>query len=141
MLLCKLVNHKRTETSLKHLFIWIGVGKTSLVHLITKASSITRPAQTIGCSVNVKVTSNFLVHFWSDLKQSLSYNLTLVMPNIFFKILFQHITYGSPSSSSNSIKGDADRDFFVELWDISGHDRYRDCRSLFYTQINGKILN
>ncbi|XP_010681069.2 small GTPase LIP1 [Beta vulgaris subsp. vulgaris] len=82
-----------------------GVGKTSLVHLITKASSITRPAQTIGCSVNVK-----------------------------------HITYGSPSSSSNSIKGDADRDFFVELWDISGHDRYRDCRSLFYTQINGVIF-
>lgn len=82
-----------------------GVGKTSLVHLIIKGSSVTRPPQTIGCSVNVK-----------------------------------HITYGSPSSSSNSIKGDAERDFFVELWDISGHDRYKECRSLFYSQINGVIF-
>ncbi|KAL2907258.1 Small GTPase LIP1 [Bienertia sinuspersici] len=82
-----------------------GVGKTSLVHLMTKGSSTTRPSRTIGCSVNVK-----------------------------------HITYGNPSSSSNSIKGDAERDFFVELWDISGHDRYKDCRSLFYTQINGKMF-
>jgi hypothetical protein len=49
----------------------------------------------------------------------------------------QHITYGSPGSSSNVIKGDAERNFFVELWDVSGHDRYRDCRSLFYSQING----
>jgi hypothetical protein len=50
---------------------------------------------------------------------------------------FQHITYGSSGSSSNIIKGDAERNFFVELWDVSGHDRYRDCRSLFYSQING----
>lgn len=82
-----------------------GVGKTSLVHLITKGSTITRPSRTIGCSVNVK-----------------------------------HITHGSPSSSSSSIKGDSERDFFVELWDISGHERYKDCRSLFYTQINGVIF-
>lgn len=39
-----------------------GVGKTSLVDLITKGSSITRPSQTIGCSVNVKVVLKFLVH-------------------------------------------------------------------------------
>lgn len=52
----------------------------------------------------------------------------------------KHITYGSAGSSSNSIKGDAERDFFVELWDISGHERYKDCRSLFYTQINGVIF-
>ncbi|XP_043698117.1 small GTPase LIP1-like [Telopea speciosissima] len=82
-----------------------GVGKTSLVHLIVKGSSISRPPQTIGCSVGVK-----------------------------------HTTYGSPSSSSNSIKGDAESDFFVELWDISGHERYKDCRSLFYSQINGVIF-
>ncbi|XP_010925355.1 small GTPase LIP1 isoform X2 [Elaeis guineensis] len=82
-----------------------GVGKTSLVHLIVKSSSIARPPQTIGCTVSVK-----------------------------------HITYGSASSSSNSIKGDAERDFFVELWDVSGHERYKDCRSLFYTQINGVIF-
>ncbi|XP_043722645.1 small GTPase LIP1-like [Telopea speciosissima] len=82
-----------------------GVGKTSLVHLIVKGSSISRPPQTIGCSVGVK-----------------------------------HTTYGSPSSSSNSIKGDAERDFFVELWDVSGHERYKDCRSLFYSQINGVIF-
>ncbi|XP_073110946.1 small GTPase LIP1 [Elaeis guineensis] len=82
-----------------------GVGKTSLVHLIVKDSSIARPPQTIGCTVSVK-----------------------------------HITYGSAGSSSNSIKGDAERDFFVELWDVSGHERYKDCRSLFYAQINGVIF-
>ncbi|KAM0945452.1 putative sigma-54 interaction domain, ATP-binding site 1 [Dioscorea sansibarensis] len=52
----------------------------------------------------------------------------------------KHITYGSSGSSSNSIKGDAERDFFVELWDVSGHERYKDCRSLFYAQINGVIF-
>ncbi|XP_020241445.1 small GTPase LIP1 isoform X2 [Asparagus officinalis] len=52
----------------------------------------------------------------------------------------KHITHGSGGSSSNSIKGDAERDFFVELWDIPGHERYKDCRSLFYTQINGVIF-
>ncbi|URE44903.1 GTP-binding protein [Musa troglodytarum] len=82
-----------------------GVGKTSLVHLILKGSSIARPPQTVGCTVGVK-----------------------------------HISYGSAGSSSNSIKGDAQRDFFVELWDVSGHERYKDCRSLFYTQINGVIF-
>lgn len=82
-----------------------GVGKTSLVHLIVKGSSISRPSQTIGCAVGVK-----------------------------------HTTYGNSGSSSSSLKGDAERDFFVELWDVSGHDRYKDCRSLFYSQINGVIF-
>ncbi|KAJ8464744.1 hypothetical protein OPV22_027296 [Ensete ventricosum] len=82
-----------------------GVGKTSLVHLILKGSSIARPSQTVGCTVGVK-----------------------------------HVSYGSVSSSSNSIKSDTQRDFFVELWDISGHERYKDCRSLFYSQINGVIF-
>ncbi|KAJ0096713.1 hypothetical protein Patl1_27607 [Pistacia atlantica] len=80
-----------------------GVGKTSLVHLIVKGSSVARPSQTIGCTVGVK-----------------------------------HITYGNSGSSSNSIKGDSERDFFIELWDVSGHERYKDCRSLFYSQINGE---
>ncbi|XP_010520077.1 PREDICTED: uncharacterized GTP-binding protein At5g64813 [Tarenaya hassleriana] len=82
-----------------------GVGKSSLVHLIVKGSSITRPSQTIGCTVGIK-----------------------------------HITYASPASSSSSIKGDSERDFFVELWDVSGHERYKDCHSLFYSQINGVIF-
>ncbi|KAH7851691.1 hypothetical protein Vadar_015403 [Vaccinium darrowii] len=82
-----------------------GVGKTSLVHLILKGSSISSPSQTIGCTVGVK-----------------------------------HTTYGSSGSSSNSIKGDSERDFFVELWDVSGHDLYKDCRSLFYSHINGVIF-
>ncbi|PKI33442.1 hypothetical protein CRG98_046173 [Punica granatum] len=82
-----------------------GVGKTSLVHLIVNGSAISRPSQTIGCTVGVK-----------------------------------HITYGNSGSSSSSITGDAERDFFVELWDVSGHDRYKDCRSLFYSQINGVIF-
>ncbi|KAF7137716.1 hypothetical protein RHSIM_Rhsim07G0116100 [Rhododendron simsii] len=51
-----------------------------------------------------------------------------------------HTTYGNSGSSSNSIKGDGDRNFFVELWDVSGHDRYKDCRSLFYSHINGVIF-
>ncbi|KAG6768355.1 hypothetical protein POTOM_027267 [Populus tomentosa] len=52
----------------------------------------------------------------------------------------KHISYGNSSSSSSNIKGDSERDFFVELWDVSGHDRYKDCRSLFYSQINGVIF-
>lgn len=52
----------------------------------------------------------------------------------------KHFTYGTPSSSSDSIKGDKDREFFVELWDVSGHERYTDCRSIFYSQINGVIF-
>lgn len=52
----------------------------------------------------------------------------------------KHITYGRPSSSSNSIKSDSERDFFVELWEVSGHKRYKKCRSIFYSQINGVIF-
>ncbi|XP_044489187.1 small GTPase LIP1-like isoform X4 [Mangifera indica] len=52
----------------------------------------------------------------------------------------KHITYGNTGGSSNSIKGDSERDFFIELWDVSGHERYKDCRSLFYSQINGVIF-
>ncbi|XP_022774885.1 small GTPase LIP1-like [Durio zibethinus] len=52
----------------------------------------------------------------------------------------KHTTYGSPGSSSSSLKGDAERDFFIELWDVSGHERYKDCRSLFYSKINGVIF-
>ena len=33
-----------------------GVGKSSLVHLILKSSAIARPAQTVGCTVGVKVS-------------------------------------------------------------------------------------
>ncbi|KAJ9670886.1 hypothetical protein PVL29_027058 [Vitis rotundifolia] len=82
-----------------------GVGKTSLVHLLVKGSSIAQPPQTVGCTVGVK-----------------------------------HTAYGNSGSSSNSIKGDSERDFFIELWDVSGHDRYKECRSLFYSQINGVIF-
>lgn len=52
----------------------------------------------------------------------------------------KHTTYGTSGSSSNSNKGDMERDFFVELWDVSGHERYKDCRSLFNSQINGIIF-
>ncbi|KAI4325879.1 hypothetical protein MLD38_031243 [Melastoma candidum] len=82
-----------------------GVGKTSLVNLIVKGSSISRPPQTIGCSISLK-----------------------------------HITYGSPGSSSSSFSGDNDREIFIEIWDICGHERYKDCRTLFYSQINGVIF-
>ncbi|KAM1332232.1 hypothetical protein ACFX13_045404 [Malus domestica] len=34
-----------------------GVGKTALVHLMVKGSSITRPPQTVGCTVGVKHTT------------------------------------------------------------------------------------
>ncbi|XP_047309199.1 small GTPase LIP1 isoform X2 [Impatiens glandulifera] len=52
----------------------------------------------------------------------------------------KHVTYGNSGSSSSSISGDGERDFFVELWDVSGHERYKDCRSLFYSQINGVVF-
>jgi len=44
--------------------ILVGVGKTSLVHLIIKSSSIARPPQTIGCTVGVKV--RFIMNFLLD---------------------------------------------------------------------------
>lgn len=53
----------------------------------------------------------------------------------------QHFTYGTAGSSSDSVKGDKEREFFIELWDVSGHDRYTDCRSIFYSQINGMCYN
>lgn len=52
----------------------------------------------------------------------------------------KHTTYGNSAGSSSSMKGDGERDFFIELWDISGHERYKDCRSLFYSQINGVMF-
>ncbi|KAJ0593718.1 putative small GTPase, sigma-54 interaction domain, ATP-binding site 1 [Helianthus annuus] len=111
-----------------------GVGKTSLVHLIVKGSSIARPAQTVGCTVDVKVCP----HIFSP---QLAFSTTTHESYAFIVILLQHFTYGSSStSSSSSIKGDMDREFFVELWDVSGHDRYNDCRSMFYSQINGVIF-
>ncbi|CAN6320742.1 unnamed protein product [Urochloa humidicola] len=51
----------------------------------------------------------------------------------------KHVTCGSAGGSSNNII-DAERNFFVELWDVSGHERYKACRSIFYTQINGVIF-
>ena len=36
---------------------FLGVGKSSLVHLILKGSAIARPAQTVGCTVGIKVST------------------------------------------------------------------------------------
>lgn len=52
----------------------------------------------------------------------------------------KHITFGGTGGSSSSLLGRRERDFFVELWDLSGHERYKECRSLFYSQINGIIF-
>ncbi|KAH7436572.1 hypothetical protein KP509_05G026300 [Ceratopteris richardii] len=52
----------------------------------------------------------------------------------------KHIRYPSSTSSSSSAQIGTERDFFVELWDLSGHERYKDCRPLFYSQINGVIF-
>ena len=109
-----------------------GVGKSSLVHLLLKGSAVARPAQTIGCAVGVKVSNpgpNFLC-----------FNFQNIFSHKHYFPFLQHITYSSPGSSSNSIKGDAERNFFVELWDVSGHERYKECRSLFYSQINGRCF-
>ncbi|KAK6922911.1 hypothetical protein RJ641_011215 [Dillenia turbinata] len=70
-----------------------GVGKTSLVHLIVKGSSIARPPQTIGCTVDVK-----------------------------------YVTCRNSGSSSGSVTIETERHFFIELWEVSGHDRYKDCQ-------------
>ncbi|KAH7283923.1 hypothetical protein KP509_34G031200 [Ceratopteris richardii] len=45
----------------------------------------------------------------------------------------------SSGGSSSALMG-MERDFFVEIWDLSGHERYKDCWSLFYSQINGVIF-
>ncbi|KAK7399464.1 hypothetical protein VNO78_10647 [Psophocarpus tetragonolobus] len=61
-------------------------------------------------------------------------------PTIGCAVDVKHTTYGNSGSSSSGLNGDSDRDIFVELWDVSGHERYKDCRSLFYSQINGVIF-
>ncbi|KAL1326905.1 hypothetical protein HN51_037029 [Arachis hypogaea] len=61
-------------------------------------------------------------------------------PSIGCTVSVKHTTYGNAGSSSSSLKGDSERDFFIELWDVSGHERYKDCRSLFYSQINGVVF-
>ncbi|KAA3475592.1 putative GTP-binding protein isoform X1 [Gossypium australe] len=110
-----------------------GVGKTSLVHLIVKGFSTACPPQTIGCTVGVKV--RFSTPLLPRIKLLFEFIYQLATT-----ISTQHTKYGSPGSSSSSLKGDAERDFFIELWDVSGHERYKDCRSLFYSQINGVIF-
>lgn len=52
----------------------------------------------------------------------------------------QHLVYREPTISSYT-QTYRDRDFFVELWDVSGHQQYKDCRSIFYSQINGNALH
>ncbi|MCO5584188.1 hypothetical protein L7F22_038111 [Adiantum nelumboides] len=51
----------------------------------------------------------------------------------------KHMNCGGSSSSLNRLAG-KEHDFFVEIWDLSGHERYKDCRSLFYSQINEVIF-
>lgn len=108
----------------------LGVGKTSLVHLILKGASISRPSQTVGCTVGVKV-----IHCLSSVSLRRCCFCHCLLINLLLS--YQHISYGSASSSSNIINVDSQRDFFIELWDVSGHERYKDCRSLFYREING----
>lgn len=43
------------KAQLSNFILVIGVGKTSLVHLLVKGSSIDQPPQTVGCTVGVKV--------------------------------------------------------------------------------------
>lgn len=43
------------------MLVLLGVGKTSLVHLIMTGSSIAQPPQTIGCNVAVKVIVVFCI--------------------------------------------------------------------------------
>ncbi|KAI3874029.1 hypothetical protein MKX03_035398 [Papaver bracteatum] len=61
-------------------------------------------------------------------------------PTVGCTVSVKHTSYGGSGSSSNNVRGDTERGFFVELWDVSGHERYKDCRSLFYSQINGVIF-
>ena len=120
-----------SSVALNFLISLSGVGKSSLVHLILEGSAIARPAQTVGCAVGIKV--GVLALCFPSL-----YHLHLFNPLTLSLLLFQHVTCGSAGGSSNNISNDAERNFFVELWDVSGHDRYKACRSIFYTQINGK---
>lgn len=107
------------------------MGKSSLVHLIMTGSSIAQPPQTVGCNVAVKV-----ILAYRFLKMNLLRILWIEL--MYFLSRMQHVTYGSSTGSSNNVRSNFERDFFVELWDISGHERYTDCRSLFYSQVNGR---
>eukprot|EP00252_Welwitschia_mirabilis_P004665 TRINITY_DN14961_c0_g1_i2.p1 TRINITY_DN14961_c0_g1~~TRINITY_DN14961_c0_g1_i2.p1 ORF type:complete len:334 (-),score=72.34 TRINITY_DN14961_c0_g1_i2:285-1286(-) len=64
-----------------------------------------------------------------------------IQPTVGCTVSVKHIPYGGSSTASSlSANGERDRDYFIELWDVSGHERYKDCRSLFYSQINGIIF-
>ncbi|KAL3680386.1 hypothetical protein R1sor_023342 [Riccia sorocarpa] len=52
----------------------------------------------------------------------------------------KHLVYKEPVSASPFNSRPKDREFFVELWDVSGHEQYKQCRTLFYSQINGIIF-
>jgi hypothetical protein len=43
--------------------VFTGVGKSSLAHLLLEGSTITRPAQTIGCTIGVKVSNVCITSF------------------------------------------------------------------------------
>eukprot|EP00850_Spirogloea_muscicola_P008199 SM000043S15827 [mRNA] locus=s43:388736:390958:+ [translate_table: standard] len=93
-----------------------GVGKSSLVHLIVNGRPTATPPRTIGCSVAIKY---------------LEYSATTGRSG----------GGGGGGGAAASWRGDTPcRGFFVELWDVAGHEQYRECRSLFYSQINGVIF-
>ncbi|KAJ7514725.1 hypothetical protein O6H91_23G056700 [Diphasiastrum complanatum] len=50
------------------------------------------------------------------------------------------LTYKDTSRTSSSANTENCQDFFVELWDVSGNEFYENCRSVFYSQINGVIF-
>lgn len=55
-----------------------GVGKTSLVHLILKGSSISRPSQTVGCTVGVKVILFLFLKTCICFSSKLAHNVLMI---------------------------------------------------------------
>ena len=94
-----------------------GCGKSSLVRLIKEGNKVGNLGglrdveRTVGCRAEVK-----LVHY----------------PEC-------HATPGAEASGTETASYTS-RPHFVELWDVGGHDQYKNERSVYYSHVNGVIL-
>ncbi len=100
--------------------LWIlalGVGKTSLVHLICHGEVLSSLSWTIGCSVDVKVYKCSCI------------NISRVYCTVLL-ISVQLHDFGPSTSTSSS--------YFLELWDIGGSPSHKRGRQIFYQNANGR---
>ncbi len=98
-----------------------------MVHLLCHDEPIENPYWTIGCSVEVKVTSTevLLVDTSAQHCNTVCAELRAVLTP------FQVHDYkeGTP----------AEKPYFVELWDVGGWSAHQNSRSIFYNPVHGKL--